>query len=555
MTEIQFSFNGRQIRARQGQSLASALAEAGQLALRKTAKGEDRGLFCGMGVCQECLVRVNGVPNLRACMTRAAEGLAVTRQDPFPQLADIPVQAPSPELIRVDPEVLVIGGGAAGLSAAIAARRAGASVVVLDERKIGGGQYYKQSADAAVLDAQQAEGADLLAQARERGAEILVGVELWGAFDDLLFLGHQDGVPLVARPRTAIVATGAYERPVMVPGWTLPGVMTTGAAQTLWRSDRTLPGKRIAVCGSGPLNLQVALELARGGAEVRLVAEAAPTPLAHAKDAIALARADPQLARKGLAMLLGLKARGVAVRHRTQLDRVIEGPTGLLAHFRGPGGRSRVEEVDALCMNAGFEPQNEILRLMGARMRYDAAFGHLKTERNETFETTVTNLFAVGDCAGLGGAPAACIEGRIAGRVAAARAGHGNVGDLTAERGDLARHRRFQHSLWRMHRIGPEPAKTIPPETLICRCEEITAGQLRAGLSDAPGHIGTLKRATRVGMGRCQGRYCAPVAARLVAEQTGKPLEDLSFFAPRVPIKPVSIATILATQEALDAPD
>jgi D-hydroxyproline dehydrogenase subunit alpha len=93
----------------------------------------------------------------------------------------------------------------------------------------------------------------------------------------------------------------------------------------------------------------------------------------------------------------------------------------------------------------------------------------------------------------------------------------------------------------------------LPDDTVICRCEELTVGRLKEGLGEGPGHAGTLKRATRVGMGRCQGRYCGPVAARLVAEATGKPLEDLSFFAPRVPVKPVAIGAILAAQEALDA--
>jgi D-hydroxyproline dehydrogenase subunit alpha len=87
---------------------------------------------------------------------------------------------------------------------------------------------------------------------------------------------------------------------------------------------------------------------------------------------------------------------------------------------------------------------------------------------------------------------------------------------------------------------------------VICRCEELTVGRLKEGLGETPGHAGTLKRATRVGMGRCQGRYCGPVAARLVSEATGKALEDLSFFAPRVPVKPVAIGAILAAQEALD---
>ena len=172
MTDVRFSFNGQPVSARAGQSLAAALINAGHIALRKTAKGQERGIFCGMGVCQDCLVTVNGNPNIRACMTRAADDLTVTSQDPLPSLSDAQAPTPNGDPVTISPDVLVIGGGAGGLSAAIEARQAGASVVVLDERKVGGGQYYKQSADHDVLDAQQAEGAALLSKARELGAEI-----------------------------------------------------------------------------------------------------------------------------------------------------------------------------------------------------------------------------------------------------------------------------------------------------------------------------------------------------------------------------------------------
>ncbi|MGB3407599.1 MAG: 2Fe-2S iron-sulfur cluster-binding protein, partial [Jannaschia sp.] len=264
MTDDTFLFDRRPIPFRHGQSVAAALTEAGQKALRQTAKGADRGMFCGMGVCQDCLVTVDGMPNQRACMTLATPDLSIRAQVAFPVLEDMPVPTPPAPARILSPDIAIIGAGAGGLSAAIAARAAGASVVVLDERKVGGGQYYKQSARHPALDAQQAEGAELLDRARASGAEILGSVEIWGAFDGPLFLADIAGAALIVRPRTAIVATGAYERPRMVPGWTLPGVMTTGAAQTLWRSYRTLPGKRVAVCGSGPLNAQVALELAQG---------------------------------------------------------------------------------------------------------------------------------------------------------------------------------------------------------------------------------------------------------------------------------------------------
>jgi D-hydroxyproline dehydrogenase subunit alpha len=551
-SELTFRFEGHPVAARTGQSIAAALTAAGHRVFRETAKGAQRGMFCGMGVCQDCLVSVDGAQNLRACMTPVEAGAEVRRQVPLPKLtAATTSQTALAEVIS--PEVLIVGGGAGGLNAAIVAARAGASVVVLDERKVPGGQYYKQPADCPVLDRQQAGGASLLEAARGSGATILGGVEVWGAFDGPLILAERNGGALVARPKKLIVATGAYERPAMVPGWTLPGVMTTGAAQTLWRSYRTLPGRSVAVCGSGPLNLQVALELAQGGAEVALVAEAAPSPLTAPLAALGLVLAGPTLSLKGAGLIRGLRGRRIPIRYRTVLSAIEAAGEGLRLTFEGPGGAQQVT-VDALCMNYGFEPQNEILRLLGAAMHYDPAFGHLRCQRFETMETSVPGVFAVGDCAGLGGAPAAETEGRIAGAAAAAACGHGDGHDLFADQRALVRHRRFQRRLWALHAPAPHPL-TATDETIICRCEEVTLAEMRAAMGDHAGHVGTVKRVTRLGMGSCQGRYCGPVAVRLLAARRGKAIEDLSFFAPRVPIKPVAISTILAAQEALDAAD
>ena len=554
MAENNFTFDGQSIPARPGQSIAAALTQAGHRAFRKTAKDARRGIFCGMGVCQDCLVTVDGAPNTRACMTVAAQGQVVETQVAFAALDSAKAKPPKAPARTITPDVLIIGGGAGGLSAAIAARGGGASVVVLDERKVPGGQYFKQSSDGATLDAQQSEGAALLRAAEDSGAEILGQVEVWGAFDGPLILAEHQGGALIARPKALIIATGAYERPCMVPGWTLPGVMTTGAAQTLWRSYRTLPGKTVAICGSGPLNMQVALELAAGGAKVVMVAEAAQPAMRQPWAALNMALADPVLTRKGLGMMRGLRQADVPVRYGTRLLRVEEAAVRLCATFGGKTGETTVI-VDALCMNDGFEPQNEILRLLGAKMTYDPGFGHLRCARSETLETNIPGLFAVGDCAGLGGAPAAMAEGRIAGHAAAAGLGFVTASSTETDQLALNRHRRFQHWLWQLFSSAPQDHATTPDDTILCRCEEISFSEGRAGLATSPGHMGTLKRATRVGMGRCQGRYCGPVAARLVASAKGEALEDRSYFAPRVPIKPVSIAAILAAQEALDGAD
>lgn len=546
---VRFRFEGEEVTAPEGRSLAAALTEAGHRAFRQTDAGGARGIFCGMGVCQDCLVTVDGTPNRRACMTQAAEGMAVTRQAARPPLSAPPGATPKAE--RLEPDVLIVGGGAAGLNAGIAAREAGAEVLLIDERKVPGGQYFKQAAGGgAPLDAQQADGADLVARAQNAGIDMLAGAEVWGAFDGPQVLASAPGRSLAIRPRALIVATGAYERPLMIPGWTLPGVMTVGAAQTLWRSYQVLAGRRVAIFGNGPLNPQVALELAEGGAEIALLAEAASPGWQRPGAGMAMARHDARLTAKGAGMLLSLKRRGVPLVWNTLPQEITQGDGGLTVRYR-TGGTEREVTVDALCMNFGFQPQNEILRLLGTRMSYDARFSQLRPERSETMETTVPGLFAIGDCCGLGGAPAAAVEGRIAGR-AAAGGGEPTAADIA----ELAHHRRFQDALWTLYAADLPQLQDAPPETLICRCEEVTRATLDAALESGAEDIGAVKRATRIGMGRCQGRYCGPALAGYLARAQGRPLEDLSYFAPRVPIKPVDIATIVAAEPLFrDVPD
>lgn len=547
-----FTFEGRPFSARAGQSLAAALIEAGERGFRETAKGGERSVFCGMGVCQDCLVEVDGAPNVRACMTAPREGMAVRRQS---AAVDLTRLGPAPEgrLIEEAPEIAVLGGGAGGLSAARAAAEAGADVLVIDERGVAGGQYYKQAAASFALDAQQREGGALIAAATAAGARLLSGVEVWGAFEGPVLYASRGTDALVIRPKRLIVATGAYERPAMVPGWQLPGVMTTGAAQTLWRSYRTLPGERVLVAGSGPLNAQVALELARGGARVVGLLERAPSPLGRLKAAMAMVAADPRLAAKGLAMMAALFARRVPVQHDARLMRVDAAPGGLNVTV-DVAGTTAVHGVDAVLMNDGFHPSNEVLRLLGATFAWDAQFRQLRPHRTERGETSVPGLFAVGDCCGLGGAPAAVAEGAIAGAAAASDLGHTVAAPAWADR-QLARARRFQEALWTVYAHGAEGLADVPGETLLCRCEEVSVATLDAALAEGAGDIGAAKRATRIGMGRCQGRYCGPLLAALMAERRGEAMDERAFFAPRPPIKPVAISSVLAAEAAHVAGD
>jgi thioredoxin reductase/bacterioferritin-associated ferredoxin len=550
---IDLTFEGRTISAKRGESLAAALTAAGVLKLREARTGP-RGLFCGMGVCQDCVVTVDGLAGQRACMTTAAAGQVVTSG---PAAGRPPASAGAPPIL-VDalevrrPDLLVIGGGIGGLTTALAARQAGLDVLLVDERPTRGGQYFKQAADALGLppvDAQQRAGSDLLARVVDAGVSIVRG-EVWGGFAADRLAAIVDGRSVVLRPRTVVVATGAFERVVPRPGWTLPGVMTTGAAQTLWRSYRCLPGRRVLVAGNGPLNLQVARELAAGGATVVGIAEAASgLPIGAG---LRLAAADPSLAMAGLGTLAVALTR-IPIYRGTRvlgIDRHAGGLMATLGRATDTGWKPVAEvETDIVALGEGFQPANEILRALGAAHDVDAVRRSLITRRSADMETTVPRVFAVGDCCGLGGAPAAAEEALIAAACIAERLGRPSAAltqSAAAARRRLSRHRRFQAALWEVF-AAPDPGLALAdPETLVCRCEEVSRRTLEAAIAGGATSIGEVKRRTRCGMGRCQGRYCAPVLATMLAEAAGKPRADHDFFAPRAPVKPVLIADLVA---------
>jgi NADPH-dependent 2,4-dienoyl-CoA reductase/sulfur reductase-like enzyme len=559
---IAIQFEGERIEARAGESLAAALVAHGVTSFRTTRLGTARGVFCGMGVCQDCLVEVDGRPNQRACMTKVDRPLIVRREAHARTLASL---ASGARPISIDdirtrtPDLLVIGAGPGGLSAAIAARRAGADVLVVDERSQPGGQYFKQLSTAGAAsqppDAQHLEGAALIESARRLGAEILSGVTVWGAFAPNEFAATAEGSTLRLLPKATIIATGAYERGWPVPGWTLPGVMTTGAAQMLWRTSRRLPGQRVLVAGNGPLNLQVSAELIAGGAELVAVVEAAPRPGPRKFWPLAtMALTAPSLVRNGLRYHAMRRSAGVPILHGLCIAGIEQTQKGLSVRTTSVAKAASGPrfEVDAVCLGYGFEPANELTRSLGCRHEYDATRRQMIPWRDAQGLTDARGVYALGDCAGLGGARAALAEGTLVGLAAARALGCAPPPELDREArhasAALAGHRRFQDALWRLYAAPPYSAGLATPETLICRCEEISFGQVEEALNEGIRQIGAVKRRTRVGMGLCQGRYCGPVLDALLAERFGRPRDPHGGFASRAPAKPVAIADLVRRQ-------
>jgi NADPH-dependent 2,4-dienoyl-CoA reductase/sulfur reductase-like enzyme len=559
---IEFSFDGRRLTGYAGESIAAALTAAGILDLGRRRDSSSRGVFCAMGVCQECLVKVDGAASKRACMVPVASGMAVESQVyAVPPSRAAFVHAAAPQRHR--PEVLVVGAGPAGLAAARAAALSGAKALIVDERSDAGGQYFKQVAkshaiiDYRRLDSQARTGKELIVDVERLGVTIWRDAAVWGAFgtDEITMLAQ--GRQHVFTPERLVLATGAYERGVPVPGWTLPGYMTTGAAQTLMRAYRVSPGRRVLVAGNGPLNFQLGAELVRAGIKVAAVVEsAADHGLRKTASVWRAAKAAPGLVRDGIRYVALLMSAGVPIIYGSAVvsargDRRVEecSIARIDAAGRAVPGTERSFPVDCVCTGYGFLASNEIARTVGCRHKVDSRTGAWVTLVDENGLTSIPGVYAIGDAAVFRGAHAARYQGFITGCAVARSLGltlSAAVEDELAQaRHQLSKHLAFQGELWRLFASPPLTVQYATSDTVLCRCESVTRQAVESAVRDGAVSLGEIKRRTRLGMGRCQGRYCEPLAVAVTQQEATPARDELSRFAPRTPFKPIRVKDLI----------
>jgi thioredoxin reductase len=462
-------------------------------------------------------------------------------------------------------DLAVVGAGPAGLAAAAEATRAGLDVVMLDGGAHPGGQYWRQPEDGVNrtrlhhdLATHRALTADL-ARARTAGRfTLLAEHDVWTVGQDgesfsVRALDRGDGASPaqhLVRARRLVLAPGAHDRQIPFPGWDLPGVLTAGGAQALVKGHGVVPGQRVVVAGTGPFLLPVAATLADAGARVVGVHEAAAVT-GWLPGLPAVAR-NPAKLLEGGTYAATLARRRIPVHTRSAVV-AAHGDDGVTAVTVArldraghvvPGSERRVA-VDAVAVGWGFVPRLELLIALGCATRVDVD-GSLVVRADEQQRTSVPGVFAAGEACGVGGSALAVVEGKLAGLAAAGVRDEGTRRLLRRRE----RLRAFAAAMHRAHPVPPFWAERLEPSTLVCRCEEVTAGRLRDAVDRSGASDGrSAKLLSRVGMGWCQGRFCGFAASCLVSRWTGESY-DPSGTAERPMAVPVPLAALAADDES-----
>ena len=567
-TTVHFSFNGKDLVGRKGESVAAALIGKGIQSFRQSRTGQARGLYCGMGTCFECLVTIDGHLSQRACLVSLKEGMRVVSQAYAPMIDSIKDTAP---LHRSENcafpnsvELAVIGAGPGGLAGAISAARAGVDVAIFDERALPGGQYFKQPAihsklvQKNALDKQSIEGKSLIAVARSLNVAIYSEAMIWNIVKkqdtfELKIVRNNESHHIIAKQ--IIVATGAYEKPFPIAGWTLPGFMTTGAVQTLIRAYRVTPGSKVLICGNGPLNLQVAAELVKEGVEVAAVIEVArPHKLSNLSALVKATFRAPILMLKGLTYIARLWAAKVPILYNHVLvsaegDDFVENAHAVAINQNGKpiAGTDKKFEVDTVCVGYGFIPNTDLTRLLRCNHGYKEDKGNLVIDREHDGVTSCSGVFSVGDAGQVLGAQFAMDQGTLAGISVAKNLGKKvfDSHEIKLAKRNIHSHQEFQRALWTLYDC-PEFSTVLSSnvESTICRCEDVKASEVMNAIKCGADDIASVKKMTRVGMGRCQGRYCGPTVIKMLSSQGRTKIDEFAWFAPQAPLKPLLVKNI-----------
>jgi NADPH-dependent 2,4-dienoyl-CoA reductase/sulfur reductase-like enzyme len=457
-------------------------------------------------------------------------------------------------------DLAIVGAGAAGMSAATVARRHGASVVVFDEQSAPGGQMYRAITQTPVrrrevLGLDYWHGTTVVEPFRAAGVTYLPATTVWAieSRDDGLFeIAVSAGRHSVRHAENflahaLVLAPGALERAFPVPGATLPGVMTAGAAQSLLKTSGLRVKGHAVFAGLGPLLWVSAWQHLNAGGEIDLLLETIPRGrLAEAMRHAPGFMFSSYLA-KGLELVRRVRRKVRFVEHVESIAAIGDSKVEAV-RFSSPAGEETVP-ADLLLLHQGIVPNVHLVSALGCDLRWNASQASFEPVVDEWGGSTLARVFIAGDAAGIAGAAAAEARGQLAALAALNALGRidGTARDEAAKpaRARLAhtmRGRAFLDALYR----APDAFRLPVGDTIVCRCEEVTAAEVRAAARAGAVGPNQAKAFTRCGMGACQGRQCALTASEMLAQERGVSPRDVGYVRARFPAKPVTLAELAA---------
>lgn len=467
-------------------------------------------------------------------------------------------------------DVVVIGAGPAGLAAAIELSETGALTLLLDENQAVGGQIYRgieaaRTPDLERLGSDYACGLTLADQFRQSRAFHAPRATVWDidttgveGGDDLRVSLSLGGSAASIRAGHVILATGAMERPMPFPGWTKPGVMTAGAAQIALKTAGLVPKGKVVVAGSGPLLYLLTSQLLDAGSTISAVLDTTPRGNWLRAAPHAPGFAFSAYVGKGLKLLRSVRTRvkvtggvdGLEALGSARLDGV-----RIVAH-----GKTSTVPADLLLIHNGVIPNTNFSNAIGCEHRWSEGQRAFVPVLGSLFETSIVGVSIAGDGGGIAGAAAAEVSGRIAALGALMRldlgdrARHIRAADVLRRRWrGLSKGRAFLDTLYAPNRAFLTPGDDL---TVVCRCEEITAGQIRGAIELGVAGPNQLKTFLRCGMGPCQGRLCATTISEMISDARKVSPAETGTYRLRAPVKPVRLAEIAGyptTPEAIMA--
>lgn len=447
--------------------------------------------------------------------------------------------------------VIIVGAGPAGVRCAEVLVAAGIRPILVDEGRRDGGQIYRRQPEGfnrsyPTLYGTEAERARALHQSFEslRGSiDYRPETLAWNIYERQLYTvsaGVTKALPFDA----LVVCSGATDRLMPVKGWHHAGTYSLGAAQIALKSQACAIGSRVVFAGTGPLLYLVAAQYVKAGAHVEAVLDT--SSLWKRVRALPKLAARPRVLLNGVSLMRTL--RGAGVRVVTGIEPVeihgtpADGVSGIT--YRSPDGSTHRVACDAVALGYHVRPETQLADLARCEFRFDAETRQWLPAVDQNGRSTVPGVYLAGDGARVLGADGAEIAGKLAAWAL--------IEDLgrpvpAAEREAMRRERevmdRFRQGLLEAFPWPAELAARLPDEAIVCRCEAITAGELRRVVNQMGAcEANRAKAFSRVGMGRCQGRYCGHAGAEVVAAAAGIPLERVGRLRGQAPVKPLSIA-------------